>query len=97
MVPQAVQNLGAWLIFFGVLFGGSWLPPVRRVAKWLFRRNVSEPLGAWFKEHVAEELQPTAHLVAFHLGPNGTTKPVHERIRELEAFALQRLQDPEEQ
>lgn len=32
----------------------------------------------------AVDLSDTAHLVRYHLGPNGTTRPVHERLRQLE-------------
>lgn len=53
------------------------LAAVARGVKWLFgwaRRGIS----------AAVDLSDTAHLVSYHLGSNGTTTPIHERIRQLE-------------
>lgn len=87
-VPEPLQNLGAWLIFIGLIVGGTYLTPLKKPIKWLFRRNISEPLGAWFKKQVAEELEPTAHLVEYHLGPNSGTTAIHERLARLETQIL---------
>lgn len=60
-----------------------------RPVRWLLRRILSEPLGSWFREHVAEavEATPTAHLVDYHLGPNSGTTPLHQRIQTCEEHA----------
>ena len=50
---------------------------IGKAALWFFgwvRRGIS----------AAVDLSDTAHLVSYHLGSNGTTTPIHERIRQLE-------------
>lgn len=50
---------------------------VGKALRWFFgwvRRGIS----------AAVDLSDTAHLVRFHLGPNGTTTPMHQRMSRLE-------------
>lgn len=49
-----------------------------------FRRQMSESLGAWFRDRVQEANADHHEYVRYHLGPNGSTKPVHERLKSLE-------------
>lgn len=84
MVAVSLKGLSDWLVFVGLVIGGTWLTPLRRPFKWLLRVNVTEPLARWFRQQVSEELEPTAHLVKYHLGSNGTTRPMHLRITDLE-------------
>lgn len=94
-IPALLVDFAWWLAFFGVLFGATWLTPVRRAVKWIFRRLVSEPVMAAFRKVVREEsdlaLVPLterfdAHesYVRHHLGPNGSTTPIHERLTTVE-------------
>lgn len=42
----------------------------------------------------AVDLSDTGHLVQYHLGPNGTTPPVYQRIRRLEeAHHIEHIED----
>jgi hypothetical protein len=54
-------------------------PPVR----W-FRSKLSESLGAWFEERVEAANETHHEYVRYHLGPNGTTKPMHRRLCDVE-------------
>jgi hypothetical protein len=52
---------------------------------------VADPIGRWLDRRHEESLGPLVlsfeehtEYVRYHLGPNGTTRPIHERIRRLE-------------
>lgn len=82
--------------------GGIALVSRTRPVRWLGRRLIIDPLGAWFRREVAEatqefrdevstatdriqrEASTAAHLVRYHLGPNGTTPRMHKRLEALE-------------
>jgi hypothetical protein len=87
-VPSMVVDLGILLTFFGLLVATSKLPPV----KWLWIQLVAEPITRWLDSRneaalhpVLERLDRIDHLTAYHLGPNGSTPPVHLRLQSLEA------------
>lgn len=54
----------------------AWL--LRATKKWM-QANVSGPIAQNRAEQAA-----THHLVAYHLGPNGDTKPLHHRVADVE-------------
>ncbi len=43
------------------------------------RINIVDPLASMRGEHAA-----THHLLTYHLGPNGDTKPLHHRVADVE-------------
>ncbi len=42
-------------------------------------------LGRWFQRQYREASQQADALVRYHLGPNGSTMPMHVRIQNLES------------
>ena len=61
---------------------------IRRAAKSL-RASIEQ---AW---SAAVDASETGHLVRYHLGPNGTTRPIHERLRLLEeAHQIEQQETP---
>jgi len=83
-VPSVVVDIGIVAGVFTALAAAlavAWkTPPVR----W-FRRQMSESLGEWFRDRVQEANADHHEYVRYHLGPNGSTKPVHERLKTLES------------
>lgn len=49
-----------------------------RAVAGLFR--MSHKLG-----DILDDVRETKHLVKYHLGPNGTTRPMHERLKAVES------------
>lgn len=82
-LPQFVIDLGAAAgVFVAVAAATAVLwktPPVR----W-FRRQVSESLGEWLEGRVQSANAEHYEYVRYHLGPNGTTKPIHQRLSDVE-------------
>lgn len=87
-LPQFVIDLGAAAGVFVAVATATVLlwkvPPVR----W-FRRMVSESLGAWLRDRVQEANAEHYDYVRYHLGPNGTTKPIHQRLCDVERAVKQ--------
>lgn len=83
-VPSIIVDLGILAGVFTALMTAlavAWkTPPVR----W-FRAKLSESLGAWFEERVESANEAHHEYVRYHLGPNGTTKPIHRRLQTLES------------
>jgi hypothetical protein len=59
------------------------LEAIRRVSKWAKQATIAGISAA-------VDLSDTGHLVAYHLGPNGDTKALHERVKSLEGDATER-------
>lgn len=70
-----IAELGIWI---GVI-GGS-------VSALLGLIKLSQELWRAFRNigHMVDDLRETKNLVQHHLGPNGNTKPIHERITAIE-------------
>ncbi len=82
-VPSIIVDIGIIAGVFTALVGAiavAWKTPPGR---W-FRQQLSESAGEWFEERVQSAHADHDEYVRYHLGPNGTTKPVHERLRSLE-------------
>lgn len=82
-LPQFVVDLGAAAGVFVALSAATavlWrTPPI----KW-FRRVVSDSLGEWLREQVQDASAEHYEYVRYHLGPNGNTKPIHQRLTDVE-------------
>lgn len=97
-VPQWIVDLGISAGVFTAVAGAIVIlwrtPPVqllRRGFGWVFDifigtpfRTIASRLGAWFEERVQAANKEHVEYVRYHLGPNGTTKPVHQRLTDVE-------------
>ncbi|MFZ4431673.1 MAG: hypothetical protein ACOYOQ_00600 [Microthrixaceae bacterium] len=97
-VPQWLTDTAAFVGACTIIFGGVTAVVTRKPFRWVWRRLVSEPFGTWFKHRSIEANEPLAkaieatslalsehrEYVAYHLGPNGETTPVHQRLKRLE-------------
>lgn len=87
-LPQFVIDLGAAagvLVAVSAAIAVLWrTPPVR----W-FRRQVSDSLGEWLEHRVQQANAEHYEYVRYHLGPNGTTKPIHQRLCDVERAVKQ--------
>ena len=68
------------------------------VALFVIFEKVTGGLGRWFERHFKESLEPTNERISgladqvehadqynrFHLGPNGITTPIHQRLQVVE-------------
>lgn len=83
VVPSILVDAGTLcgvFIAMGTALALLWkTPPVR----W-FRRQLSESFGGWMRDQVQEANAEHYEYVRYHLGPNGTTKPVHQRLCDVE-------------
>lgn len=82
-VPQILVDLGTAAGVFVALATATavlWkTPPV----KWL-RKHLSASFGEWMQGQVQEANAEHYEYVRYHLGPNGATKPIHERLQTVE-------------
>jgi len=89
-VPAVLREAAAWLGAIAVVIAGCaaivGLFTKSKPLRWLGRTLVGEPLSRWFQKAVNESA--TGKLVAYHLGPNGTTPPLHTRLSRLEVRDL---------
>lgn len=81
-VPSILQEIAAWIGVLTIVLGGGAALLTRKPVRWVWTRLVAGPFGEWVKRTVADS--PTGQLVAYHLGPNGETPPIHSRLRRLE-------------
>lgn len=91
VVPTFINEIAAWVGAIVVISGGLTAIFTRKPFKWLGRRLFTEPLGGWLRHQI--NTSETGHLVKYHLGPNGTTPPMHRRIETLEANQMRKLID----
>ena len=86
VVPSILTDIGIVCGVFTAFCAAvavAWkTPPV----KW-FRQQLSESLGDWFETRVQQANAEHHEYVRYHLGPNGTTKPIHQRLCDLERAA----------
>jgi len=89
-VPAALREAAAWLGAIGVVIAGLaavvGLFTKSKPFRWLGRTLVSDPMSRWFQAQINQST--TGRLVAYHLGPNGTTPALHTRLARLEVRAL---------
>lgn len=84
VMPQFIDQIAGWVVAIGIIFGASWLAPVRKVYFWIWRTLVSDPFSKFMEKTIVSATQPHNDYVRYHLGPNGSTKPVHQRLVDLE-------------
>ena len=41
-------------------------------------------VGRVVRRKVIDPIAEQGHLIRYHLGPNGTTKPIHQRLQDIE-------------
>ena len=87
-VPALLSEAAAWIGAIVVITGGTTAIFTRKPFKWLGRKLVSEPFGGWVQRRVEDGTKDIRHLTEYHLGPNGTTPPIHTRIAKLEVRAI---------
>ena len=94
MIAAFVQTLkdagivaGA-LVTIGALFAGLYrLRPVKFVVQKMMVKPVSTAFGSWVKKQVQDATEDYRQLVTYHLGTNGKTTPIHQRLSRLETAA----------
>lgn len=86
-VPAVLREAAAWFGAIGIVVGGCTAIFTRKPFKWVWRRLVSDPFGGWVERRVTDGTSDLRNLTQYHLGPNGTTPPIHTRIARLEARA----------
>lgn len=102
-LPQFVIDLGVAAGIFTAVAGATVIlwrtPPVkwlRRGFGWVFDlfigtpfRTIAARLGGWFEQRVQAANAEHYEYVRYHLGPNGTTKPIHQRLCDVERAVRQ--------
>ena len=84
VVSLTVGIIGGTIIGLGAMF--------------VLFEKITGSLGRWFERHFKESLEPTNERISdlaqqvehadqynrFHLGPNGMTQPIHQRLQVVE-------------
>lgn len=97
-VPQFISDLTSLFLFLGTLIATSIAIAKIKWLRWVWNQLVVKPLGSWFRRESQEanqsleskvddltrQFEEHREYVGYHLGPNGTTKPIHERLLTLE-------------
>lgn len=98
--PSILTDMASIIGALAVICGGLTVlvkfPPFRL----LFRKAVADPLSGWVSVVVEAATAQMWHLIHYHLGSNGTTRPIHERISIIEArlgLEVTEQQDPEDE
>lgn len=94
MIAAFVQTLkdagivsGA-LVTIGALCAGLYrLRPVKFVVQKMLVKPISTAFGAWVRKQVEDATEKHRELVKYHLGTNGKTTPIHQRLSRLETAA----------
>lgn len=77
-LPVWLRDLvDAWPLVLGIIAGVSWAR--RRQHEWT-KEHIADPIAA-----LQADVTETRHLMTYHLGPNGETKPLHCRVKDVEA------------
>lgn len=85
-VPEFAQDLSWWAAFAIGGAGVAWRV-VRCLKSWM-----TSELGSKL-DQIAERVELVEHLTRYHLGPNGESPKLHERIAILEANSIRRRSD----
>lgn len=85
-VPALLREAAAWIGAIGIVTAGTVGIVTRKPFRWLWRRLVGEPVSDFLQRSINES--STGKLVAYHLGPNGTTPALHTRLSRLEVRDL---------
>lgn len=79
-IPQVLIDLGALLVLLGVFVGALQLKPV----KWVFATLVGDPITLWLDSRNKAAVDPVLHLVKYHLGDNGGSPRLLDRVGSIE-------------
>lgn len=85
-LPQLLIDVGAFFGVVGVIVASSaalWRTPITAPLRWLTAK-IAESAGDWFEARVQAANREHVEYVKYHLGPNGTTKPIHRRLCDVE-------------
>ena len=85
-VPALLREAAAWIGAIGIVTAGTVGIFTRKPFRWLWRRLLGEPVSDFLQRSINES--STGKLVAYHLGPNGTTPALHTRLSRLEVRDL---------
>lgn len=89
--PGILTEMGLYFTFILLLL--TFTATISRLpfSRKLLKNNITDPLSRWIEVRVVEATAPQRErvesferYVKYHLGPNGKTPPVHERIKNLE-------------
>lgn len=87
--PKVLEEIGLWLTFSILVITffvtvATRVPVVKKVTYGFWDKRVVRPVSEWQAQTIKEVHEPFQEYVKHHLGPNGTTPPVHERLKNLE-------------
>ena len=82
--PRVLTEIGLWLTFFILFVTFIATMSKQPWGKRFWQNNVSVPLAKWQENNIKAATKPFEEYVKYHLGPNGSTPPVHERLKSLE-------------
>jgi hypothetical protein len=85
-VPVLLREAAAWIGAIGVVTAGVTAIFTRKPFKWLWRRLVSDPFGGWVQHQVTSS--EIGASVLHHLGHNGDSVKLSDRVVRLEQLAL---------
>lgn len=85
-VPEFASDLSWWAAFAGGAVAALWRA-VRALKSWM-----TSELGGKL-DQISERLASVEHLTRYHLGPNGESPKLHERIAALERNSICRRDD----
>lgn len=101
-VPQIILDLTTLIAFLLALIALAVAVAKVNWLRTLYSYLIVAPFSRWFRNEVAQAAVPLQEqidnhfgYVQYHLGPNGDTTPIHQRLVELEAAAG--IHDPEGQ
>lgn len=91
--PQVLVDAAAIIVALAAIVTGlvaiAKFPPTR----WLVKNALVDPVGEWVIRLVSSVTDPIWERIKYHLGTNGDTMPIHERIARLEqAHGLEPVQ-----
>jgi hypothetical protein len=85
-VPVILREAAAWIGAIGIVTAGTTAIFTRKPFKWIWRRVVSEPFGGWVQHQVTSS--EIGASVLHHLGHNGDSVKLTDRVVRLERLAL---------
>lgn len=85
-VPGMLREAAAWVGAIGVVTAGVTAIFTRKPFRWLWKRVVSDPFGQWVQHQVTSS--EIGASVLHHLGHNGDSVKLTDRVVRLERLAL---------
>jgi hypothetical protein len=87
-VPGLLREAAAWVGAIGIVTAGVTAIFTRKPFRWLWKRVVSDPFGGWVQHQVTSS--EIGASVLHHLGHNGDSVKLTDRVVRLERLALLR-------